>query len=76
MWIPEAGRRRRRKRYPRMTLHVEPEGIFAYTKRIDYGTGAEAAGAGGAAGRQERPDQAVQPHFRRLYRLCDDRSVI
>lgn len=36
-------------------LHVEPEGIFAYTKRIDYGTG---AGAAGTDGKQERPDQA------------------
>ncbi len=45
-------------------LHVEPEGIFAYTKRIDYGTGEGAAEAAGAdktaetAGKQERPYQA------------------
>ncbi len=54
-------------------LHVEPEGIFAYTKRIDYGTEtgaetetgagigagvAEAAGTAGDGGKQERPDQA------------------
>ena len=50
-WYTGAGIYRRVELSHVKPLHVEPDGIFAYTKRIDYGTGAE-------AGRQERPDRA------------------
>lgn len=67
-WYTGAGIYRRVELSHVKPLHVEPEGIFAYTKRIDYGTGigagscagtgAEAGEPAGDLGKQGRPDRA------------------
>lgn len=67
-WYTGAGIYRRVELSHVKPLHVEPDGIFAYTKRIDYGTGAEAGNSTGTGaeagepagdrGKQGRPDRA------------------